>query len=191
MKDFYRENHSKYSERTFNIDPSSFLSPLATKLAPGSFILDVGCGSGRDLLWLKNKGFSVMGFDRSPELAELARKSAGCDVLEGDFTSYDFSSIRADAVILIGAMVHIPHAYFATVLLNIAAALNDNGLMLIAAKEGTGAAEGADGRIFYLFRNEEIEIIFALLSLRLIDFSRDASKTGTGEIWLRYLLQKE
>ena len=71
MKDFYRENHSKYFERTFNIDPSSFLLPPATKLAPGAFIVDVGCGSGRDLLWLKNRGFSVTGFERSPELAGL------------------------------------------------------------------------------------------------------------------------
>jgi len=57
MKDFYRENHREYFERTFNIDPSTFLSQLVAKLPPGSFILDVGCGSGRDLLWLKNCGF--------------------------------------------------------------------------------------------------------------------------------------
>jgi hypothetical protein len=61
----------------------------------------------------------MMGFERSPELAGLARKSAGCEVLEGDFISYDFSQIRADAVILIGALVHFPHSDFATVLLNI------------------------------------------------------------------------
>ncbi len=191
MKDYYRENHEKYFERTFNIDPSSFLSPIAAELAPGAFILDVGCGSGRDLLWLKTLGFKVMGFERSPELAELARKNAECDVLEGDFTSYDFSSIRADAVILIGTLVHIPHADFLTVLRNIAAGLKYKGLMLITAKEGTGAAEGADGRIFYLFRNEELEIILTLLGFRIHDFSRDLSKTGTGETWLRYLLQKE
>ncbi|RPJ13240.1 MAG: class I SAM-dependent methyltransferase [Desulfobacteraceae bacterium] len=191
MKDFYRDNHEKYFERTFNIDPSSFLSPLTAKLAPGAFIFDVGCGSGRDLLWLKNRGFKVMGFERSPELAGLARKSAGCDVLEGDFTSYDFSPVCADAVVIIGALVHISHAGFAAVLQNIAAALKDNGFMLITVKEGTGAAEGADGRIFYLFRHEELEEIFSSLGFQLIGFSRDFSKTGTGEIWLRYLLQKD
>ena len=67
--------------------------------------------------------------------------------LEEDFISYDFSQIRADAVILTGALVRIPHSVFATVLRNIAAALKDNGLMLITVKEGTGSAEGADGRI--------------------------------------------
>ncbi len=33
MKDFYRENHREYFERTFNIDPSTFLSPLAARLS--------------------------------------------------------------------------------------------------------------------------------------------------------------
>jgi len=191
MIDFYRENHSKYFERTVNIDPSTFLSPLAAKLPPGAFMLDVGCGSGRDLLWLKNRGFTVMGFEKSPELAGLARKSAGCTVIEGDFVSYDFSQIRADAVILIGALVHIPHADFPAVLLNIAAALKDKGLILITVKEGTGSAEGVDGRIFYLFQHEELEAIFATLGFQLLGFSRDLSKTETGEIWLRYLLQKK
>jgi len=191
MKDFYRENHREYFERTFNIDPSTFLSSLAAKLSPGSFILDVGCGSGRDLLWLKNHGFPVMGFERSPELAELARKSAGCDVLEGDFTSYDFSSIMADAVILIGALVHIPHADFAAVLRNTSAALKNKGLMLITVKEGTGIAESADGRIFYLFQDHDLQVIFTSLGFQLLDFSRNESKMGTGEIWLQYLLKKE
>jgi len=191
MKDFYRENHREYFERTFNIDPSTFLSTLAAKLTPGSFILDVGCGSGRDLLWLKNCGFSVTGFEKSPEMAALARKNTGCRVLEGDFKSYDFSLIRADAVILIGALVHTPHVHFKDVLRNVVVALKDNGLMLITVKEGTGKAKGADGRIFYLFQHKELEAFFLSLGFRLLDFSRNASKTGTGEIWLRYILQKK
>jgi SAM-dependent methyltransferase len=190
MKNFYRENWEEYSGRTFSIDPSEILSPLAAELQPGAFILDIGCGSGRDLLWLKNRGFSVTGLERSPELAGFARKNSGCRVIEGDFTSFDFSTIRADAVILIGALVHIPHSDFAAVLRRIAEALKENGLMLITVKEGTGKAEGADGRIFYLFQREELEAILASLGFRFLGFSRGLSKTGTGEVWLKYLLKK-
>jgi len=39
----------------------------------------VGCGSGRDLLWMKKQDFDVIGFERSPGLAELARENAGCE----------------------------------------------------------------------------------------------------------------
>ena len=62
MSDYYQKNYTSYHEKTFSIDPSSFLAPLAQRLPSEAFVLDVGCGSGRDLLWMKNKGFEVIGF---------------------------------------------------------------------------------------------------------------------------------
>ena len=190
MPNFYQSHATEYHDRTFAVDPASFLSPLTAKLAAGAFVLDVGCGSGRDLLWLKNHGFRVMGFERSPALADLARKGAGCEVIEGDFTTYDFSAIRADAIILIGALVHVPLSDFAAVLGNIAAALKADGLILITVKEGEDRSEGADGRIFYLYRDHDLRTVFAALGFAILEFSRDVSKMRTGEIWLRYLLKK-
>lgn len=190
MKDFYQTRAVEYYGKTFRVDPASFLSPLADRLPAGTLILDVGCGSGRDLLWLKNRGFAVKGFEHAPALAELARKNAACEVIEGDFTTYDFSAIRADAVILIGALVHVPQADFTVVLRNIATALKVDGLILITVKEGGGRSEGADGRIFYLYRDDDLRAGFTALGFAVLDFSRDVSKMGTGEIWLRYLLKK-
>jgi len=40
-------------------------------------VLDVGCGSGRDLLWMKKWNFEVIGFERSPGFAELAGRKPG------------------------------------------------------------------------------------------------------------------
>lgn len=40
---------------TYYIDPTVFLKPLVQYLKPGAEIIDVGCGSGRDLRWLKKK----------------------------------------------------------------------------------------------------------------------------------------
>jgi len=190
MPNFYQSNATEYHDRTFAVDPASFLSPLTDRLAAGAFVLDVGCGSGRDLLWLKNRGFSVRGFERSLALAELTRTGAARDVIEGDFTTYDFSAIRADAVVLVGALVHVPPAEFASVLRNIAAALKANGLMLITIKEGDGRSEGVDGRIFYLYRDVDLRTVFAALGFAVLEFSRDVSKMGTGEIWLRYILKR-
>ena len=103
MSDFYQNNYRAYHEKTFSIDPSSFLEPFASHLAEDSLILDVGCGSGRDLLWLKNRGFKVIGFERSKGLAELARENVGCEVIEGDFETFDFSTLSVDAIILINS----------------------------------------------------------------------------------------
>jgi len=190
MPDFYQKNYKAYHEKTFSIDPSSFLSPLAQRLPPEAFILDVGCGSGRDLLWMKKKGFDVIGFERSPGLAELARENAGCEVIEGDFEIYDFSVISVDAIILVGTLVHVSHKRFSDVLQNITSAIPDNGSVLITLKEGSGDLTDLDGRIFYLWEDQNLRELFNALGFRLCDFSTSVSKTGSGDVWMSYVLDK-
>jgi len=188
--DYYQINAPEYFGKTVSVDPAGFLLPLVERLSAGALVLDIGCGSGRDLLWLKKRGFRVKGFERSAALAVMARRHADCEVLEGDFTTYEFSSMHADAVILVGALVHVQHTDFACIFGKIAAALKDGGLVLITLKEGADRAVGADGRVFYLHRDSDLRRTFAALGFDVLDFSRDVSRLGTGEIWLGYLLKK-
>jgi SAM-dependent methyltransferase len=190
MSEYYQKNYQAYHEKTFSIDPSSFLAPLAKRLPPEAFVLDVGCGSGRDLLWMKKRGFEVIGFEQSPGLAELARDNAGCEVIEGDFETYDFSSILVDAVMLIGALVHVPHEGFSKVFENITSAIPDDGSVLITLKEGSGNVTALDGRTFYLWEDKEVRKIFDTLGFKICDFASSVSKTGSGDVWLSYVLDK-
>jgi len=191
MSDFYQKNYQAYHEKTFFIDPTSFLAPLAQRLPAEAFVLDVGCGSGRDLIWMKKRGFDVIGFERSPGLAELARDNAACEVIEGDFETYDFSSIFVDAVMLVGALVHVPHESFSNVFENITSAISDNGLVLITLKEGSGDSTFPDGRVFYLWEDPKAREMFDTLGFKVCDFSSSVSKTGSGAVWMSYVLDKE
>ena len=190
MTDYYQKNYKAYHEKTFSIDPTSFLAPLAQKLSADAFILDVGCGSGRDLLWMKNRGFEVIGFERSPGLAELARDNAGCEIIEGDFETYDFSLILVDAVMLIGALVHVPHERFSEVFKNITSVIPKHGIVLITLKEGSGDRTDPDGRIFYLWEDPKAREMFDTLGFKVCDFSTSVSKTGSGDVWMNYVLDK-
>jgi len=190
MSDYYQKNYKAYHEKTFSIDPASFLAPLAHRLPAEVFIMDVGCGSGRDLLWMKKRGFEVIGFERSSELAELAGENVGCEVIEGDFETYDFSAILVDAVMLIGALVHVPHERFSEVFKNITSAIPKNGSVLITLKEGSGDRTDADGRIFYLWEDPKARELFDTLGFKVCDFSTSVSKTGSDDFWLSYVLDK-
>ena len=190
MSDYYQKNYKAYHEKTFFIDPTSFLAPLAQRLSPEAFVLDVGCGSGRDLLWMKKQGFDVIGFERSPGLAELARDNAGCEVIEGDFETYDFSSIFVDGVVLVGALVHVPHERFSEVFKNITASISRRGNVLITLKEGQGDRIDADNRTFYLWEDPKAREMFDALGFKVCDFSSSVSKTGSGDVWLSYVLDK-
>ena len=190
MTDYYQKNYKAYHEKTFSIDPTSFLVPLAQTLSADAFILDVGCGSGRDLLWMKDRGFEVIGFERSPGLAELARDNVGCEVIEGDFETYDFSLILVDAVMLIGALVHVPHERFSEVFKNITSVIPRHGIVLITLKEGSGDRTDPDGRIFYLWEDPKAREMFDTLGFKVREFSTSVSKTGSGDVWMSYVLDK-
>ena len=190
MSDYYCQNPQSYHEKTYHVDPSPFLKPFVVRLPSACKILDVGCASGRDLLWLKEREFSVRGFERSPGLVKLARKNTGCNIIQGDFEAFDFEKLSVDAILLIGALVHVPHKSFPRILSRIMRALKKEGLMLLSLKEGRDKRSDSSGRTFYLWKHENLQKTLSDSGLRILDFFRQASSMGTDEIWLTYILEK-
>jgi len=190
MNDYYETNAAEYHASTAQIDPASFLEPLAQRLAPAATVLDVGCGSGRDMRWFRERGFRPTGLERSASLAALARAHSGCPVIAADFETRDFSGLSFDALVLTGALVHIPHHRLGKVLGHILQSLIPAGHALITLKEGRDPTETSHGRTFYLWQDPDLRSVFADLNLRVVDFSRDVSKVRDTDVWLGYVLQK-
>lgn len=190
MKDYYHICCRQYHKKTFHVAPELFLMPLVKRLKPGARILDIGCGSGRDLLWLKKRGFRVTGFERSPGLADLARGKTGCKIIEGDFESYDFSQFQADALILIGALVHVPHEKLSDVFGKVLKAVRPDGHLLVSLKQGKGKKESSDGRIFYLWEDDELREIFKKQKYSVLEYFAQVSDIAEDDIWLGYVLEQ-
>ena len=87
-------------------------------------------------------------------------------------------------------MVHVPRKRFSNVFKNITSAIPDNGLVLTTLKEGSGDITYPDGRIFYLWEDPKAREMFDTLGLKVCDFSSSVSKTGTGDVWMSYILEK-
>lgn len=191
MPDYYQKHFQTYHQKTFFIDPSSFLEPFKKNLEPGCRILDIGCGSGRDMLWLKNHGFSVSGFERSAGSAELARQNTGCDIIEGDFVDFDFLKLPSDAVLLAGSLVHVSHKKLPIVFKRVIAGLRPDGKVLITLKQGKGKASDSHGRVFYYYQESDLEAIFAGLGFSVLNFSKQVSKVNTRDVWLGFVLASE
>jgi SAM-dependent methyltransferase len=191
VKDYYHTHSNEYHEQTFHIDPTPFLSPLTNHLNPGDTILDIGCGSGRDLLWFKERGFNGIGFEQSSGLAELARENAGCEVFEGDFETYDFSDIRADAILLVGALVHVPYEQLSDILQHVTNGLREGGKVLITLKEGDSSSTDDQGRVSYLWKDADLRKVFSDLNFRILNFKKQVSLVRESDTWLGYVLEKK
>jgi SAM-dependent methyltransferase len=194
MSDYYRRFADDYNRRTFGVDPAAFLQPLRELLPAGSRILDVGCGSGRDLVWLARRGFTMTGFERSEALAALAEARSGCPVIRGDFRRFDFSKLSVDGLLLVAALVHVPHGELAGVLSGILEALRPGGIVLLSLKKGDGMEEEEEeeedgtGRRFYRWQPVRLDPILAQLGLVECRRTELPSVLGTADTWLtRYL----
>jgi len=66
--------------------------PFLSYLRPYASILDAGCGSGRDTLYLTSRGYRVTAFDYSPEMVKLAAKLTGQEILQLSFQDIEFNS---------------------------------------------------------------------------------------------------
>ncbi|MBF0412034.1 MAG: class I SAM-dependent methyltransferase [Desulfamplus sp.] len=193
---YYAKEYETYFAKTVQLNPASFLLPFVKRLPKnGAKILDIGCGSGRDLRWLKERGFDAVGIERSAGLAMLARQFSGCEVIEADFETFDFSGASADGLLLIGALVHIPHDHLETILKKIIKGVKPQGIIYISMKKVDKRLKyieyTASGRIFYFWRRFELEEIFQRNNLEIISFSENESLLETSEKWLGYILNKK
>lgn len=68
----------------------------ALRLAPGSRVLDVGCGPGRHALALARRGIDVLGTDRSEEFLALAREAAEHESLPARFECGDVRELSVE-----------------------------------------------------------------------------------------------
>jgi SAM-dependent methyltransferase/tetratricopeptide (TPR) repeat protein len=77
------EPHWRQFYRSHRVDgASSFAQFVAQWLPEPGTVLDIGCGSGRDTVYLATRGHAVVAADRSPDALERAREAcqqAGAD----------------------------------------------------------------------------------------------------------------
>jgi SAM-dependent methyltransferase len=78
------------------------------KLTPGRRLLDVGSGDGRFLRAAIENGFSGVGVDISPKLAELARARSGAEIRVGELSEIGLPACSFDAVNLDLVLMYVP-----------------------------------------------------------------------------------
>lgn len=108
----YKEAHSLDSLRIKYLH-DDFLAPIF-KLPMGSLILEVGCGTGEDMLKVAKSGQNVIGLDISYEMTMTAQKKMGGEGLThetyfsvGDAEELPFESNLFDASYMVASLHHL------------------------------------------------------------------------------------
>lgn len=117
---------------------------LASRLAPGARVLDLGCGAGVPDTQLLAERFRVTGVDISAEQIRRARASVpDAQFVQADFTSLELEDESFEAVAAFYSFNHVPRDLLPDLFARIHSWLAPGGLFLTAL--GTSDTEGWTG----------------------------------------------
>jgi len=188
---YYSENARTFYDATVNLDMGAHYRPFLELIPEGGRILDAGCGSGRDSLHFKQKGYAVVAFDYAEPLVRLASELIGEPVMHLSFAEVEFDS-EFDGVWACGSLLHVPRDDLQGILKRLFRALKPAGMLYASFKWGENE-EVRGGRLFSDYTEDTFRTLVAPLNMvETIRFRRteDVRPRRRGEYWLGVLLRK-
>ena len=188
---YYTIHVQQYVKTTAEVDMSAQYVMFLPHLDPGSSILDAGCGSGRDSLAFKQKGFDVQAFDASEAMVEVASSQAQIPVRKLTFQEMDYDQ-EFDGIWACASLLHVPKQELRKVFSLLAKALKPKGFLYCSFKNREESFE-KDGRVFTCFTPESMqEFIQGQEAFKLIEMklSTDVRPGREEESWVNVVVQK-
>jgi SAM-dependent methyltransferase len=152
---FYENDAAEYARATRSISLAAEIQWFSQFVPASARVLDVGCGSGRDLVALKRAGMRPIGLELSARLAAIARDYSECQVVEGDMRNPPFADAAFDGIWAAASLLHLNRADVGRTLWQLHRLLVPGGTLFASMKVGLGAERTPDGRLFSYFLPEE------------------------------------
>ncbi len=170
---YYETQGERLVQRYASADLSEFHSLLKQWLPPSGRVLEIGCGTGRDALYMSSLGCSVTALDGSEIMAALTRKAfseAGMDPARVFCASFplplehELLSERFHAVVAVAMLMHVPESELFEFCRQIGTLLEDQGLFICSFS--SGEREEGDERLFVSRTPEEVELLLEKFGFR-------------------------
>ena len=189
--DYYNKHAEEFTASTFEVDMESLYRPFLAELPRGTRILDVGCGSGRDTLAFKNKGYHVDAIDYSEELVKKATRLTGIPIKLQSFYEIDADEAY-DGIWACASLLHCERYRLTEVLEKMLRALKPNGVIYMSFKYGDSDRE-KDGRAFTDLNEQQAQELLAQFDqVSLVQQWITVDKRPEREEqWLNLLLKKK
>lgn len=183
---FYKEHAEEYIKATKNIDMSREHEMFERHLGEGQqFILDVGCGSGRDALYFKSQGHHVIAIDPNVEFVEHARQS-NIDAYQSDVAHIEFVDMF-DGIWACAVLLHYRKKELSAAFTKLYNALKEEGILFCSFLYGE-LEEDRDGRHYSDLTEESLKDYIG--DFKIIDVMITDDRLKENKIWLNVVLKK-
>lgn len=198
--DYYRRHAQAYANATRDVDMLPLYTRFLEMLPERGWVLDAGCGSGRDTLTFQRAGHPVAAFDASPELAQLASEHTGLPVPVVNFLSLSETSslgvppgIRFAGIWACASLLHVAEADQAQAWARLWAWLAPGGVVYASYKLGEGERLDVLGRPFTDATEQRLRAWLTPLPgvTQVHTWLSADQRQGESQSWLNALVQRE
>ena len=189
---YYNENAQSFAYGTVSVKFTEVQDKFLEKLNPDAYILDFGCGAGRDTKYFLSRGYQVDAVDGSEQLCRIASEYTGIKVRQMLFQELDEKE-KYDGIWACASILHLPKKQLREILENMYAALKSEGWIYASFKYGEFEGE-RNGRYFTDFTTDTFkDFIHDMHDLKIEEqwITGDVRPGRGEEKWLNLLLQKK
>ena len=188
---YYEQNADSFIDGTLGADMDDLRQGFLELLPEGSYILDFGCGSGRDTKAFLDSGYRVDAVDGSEELCRRASDYTGIPVKHMLFQELSDRE-QYDGIWACASILHLKRRELPDVLQRISDALKPRGILYTSFKYGN--FEGMrEGRYYSDFTEETLAALMEQVPSLLIFDQRISCDVRPGreeERWINILARR-
>lgn len=188
---YYNDYAEQFIATTVNVEFHHMQNRFLDKLKAEAYILDFGCGSGRDTKCFLEQGYQVDAIDGSKELCKMASELTGIQVKHMYFQ--ELSEVeKYDGIWACSSILHLDHNDLEEVMKKMACAVKTNGIIYTSFKYGTFSGE-RNGRYFTDMTKETFnELLQKIPGLNIEEqwITSDVRPGRGEEKWLNLILRK-
>ena len=152
----------------------------------GAHIIDVGCGTGRDMAWFESHDLAVTGIDLSSGMLAYARGQVSGHLFAMHMCHLGFRHAQFDGAWCCASLLHVPKCEAADALGEIRRVLKAGSMLIVSLQEGNGEGweEGyvpGVRRFFARYQADEIRRMLCSTRFAVRDMG---SSHGNNRAWL-------
>ena len=189
--DYYEKNAESFANGTIDVEFADIQDKFISLLPANGYIIDFGCGSGRDTKYFIEKGFRVDAVDGSESLCRIAARNTGIAVRHMLFGELDADEIY-DGIWACSSILHLPKDELRDVVHKMIRAAKCGGYIYTSFKYGE--FEGyRNERYFTDFTEQSFdEFIGIFPEIEIVEkwVSADVRPGRGDEKWLNLILRK-
>ncbi|KPA98254.1 DEAD/DEAH box helicase family protein [Pseudomonas asplenii] len=188
---YYEQNAEQFFADTVDVDMHVLYARFLESIPAGGYILDAGCGSGRDSKAFASSGYRIAAFDASPALATLASQHLGQTVPVRRFAEITELS-HYDGIWACASLLHVPAAEMPDALARLWQALKPGGTFYCSFKLGEGERDHQGRRFTDATEHQMDAWLEALDDIADISYWHTADqRPGRSDAWLNVLVRRK